>query len=90
MDNFRLDPKGYFLIKFTDGKVHVGHFSNDKKLIKEYLSDSAQQIYKEIISDDAVTFLEHAAYLGSEIYKAEVALKLGLKYVQDDPLDFSR
>ena len=30
---------------------------------------------------------EHAAYLGKELEKAEIALKLGKQYVQDDPLD---
>jgi len=30
----------------------------------------------------------HAFYLGAELMKAEIALKLGKRYVQDEPLDW--
>ncbi|HEX2172228.1 MAG TPA: DUF4346 domain-containing protein, partial [Dehalococcoidia bacterium] len=33
-----------------------------------------------------VSRMQHAAYLGRELAKAETALKYGMKYVQDDPL----
>src|SRR5262249_32922099 len=35
---------------------------------------------------DLVTQLDHAGYLGAELAKAETALRLGLRYVQDRPL----
>ena len=36
-----------------------------------------------------VSQIGHALDLGHELQKAEHALKLGLNYVQDPPLDFS-
>jgi dihydropteroate synthase len=33
-----------------------------------------------------VTRLDHAAYLGNELAKAEIALKTGKSYVQDNSL----
>ena len=36
-----------------------------------------------IIANGWVTQLSHAAYLGRELARAELALKQGLKYVQE-------
>jgi dihydropteroate synthase-like protein len=47
---------------------------------------TAEAIYAEIVEKGLVTRLDHAAYLGSELAKAEVALKTGKEYIQDTPL----
>ena len=44
---------------------------------------SAKEVYEEIIRKGLVSRLEHAAYLGSELQKAEIALLTGKEYVQD-------
>ncbi len=44
---------------------------------------SAKEIYEEIIKKGLVTRMEHAAYLGSELQKAEIAMITGKNYVQD-------
>jgi hypothetical protein len=82
----RLDPKGYFLIRILDGNIECGHFDYDKKLIKKYSGKTAEEIYRQIISDNAVSSFEHAAYLGKELKKAELASKYNIKYVQDDEI----
>ena len=41
-----------------------------------------------IIRRKLLTRLEHAAYLGKELYKAELALKYGQRYRQEFPLEF--
>ena len=38
-------------------------------------------IQKEIITENLVTRMEHAAYLGSELKKAEIAMITGKEYV---------
>jgi dihydropteroate synthase len=43
----------------------------------------AKEIYEEIITKNLVTRMEHAAYLGSELQKAEIAMITGKEYVQD-------
>ncbi len=45
---------------------------------------TAREIWEQIKIDDAA----HAFYIGRELEKAETALKLGKRYVQDQPLDW--
>ena len=45
--------------------------------------NSAKEVYEEIITKNLVTRMEHAAYLGSELQKAEIAMITGKDYVQD-------
>ncbi len=47
---------------------------------------NAKDVYTKIVELGLVTLLDHAAYLGSELMKAEIALKTGKVYVQDEPL----
>jgi dihydropteroate synthase-like protein len=47
---------------------------------------TAEIVYAKIIQLGLVKRLEHAAYLGSELAKAEVALKTGKEYIQDSVL----
>jgi dihydropteroate synthase-like protein len=44
---------------------------------------NATDLYNEIVSRKLLTQLGHAAYLGRELAKAEIALRLGKNYVQD-------
>jgi tetrahydromethanopterin S-methyltransferase subunit A len=43
----------------------------------------ARSIYWTIVKNGWVTQLSHAAYLGKELAKAELSIKMGFKYVQD-------
>jgi dihydropteroate synthase len=47
---------------------------------------TADVIYSKIIELGLVSFLDHAAYLGSELTKAEIALRTGKEYIQDQPM----
>jgi dihydropteroate synthase-like protein len=47
---------------------------------------TAERIYAKIVEMGLVTRLEHAAYLGSELAKAEIALRTGKEYIQDKQL----
>lgn len=44
---------------------------------------TAEAVYAKIVQLGLVTRLDHAAYLGSELEKAEIALKTGKEYIQD-------
>ncbi len=85
---FKRDPEGSFKIqvnhgKNTDeGKITVTHFKKTKPTIT-LTGTYAKEIYDEIIKRELITRLDHAAYLGSELQKAEIALKLRKNYVQD-------
>ena len=47
---------------------------------------TAEGVYAKIVEMGLITRLEHAAYLGSELAKAEIALRTGKEYIQDNPL----
>jgi dihydropteroate synthase-like protein len=44
---------------------------------------TAKAVYTKIVQLGLVTRLDHAAYLGSELEKADIALKTGKEYIQD-------
>ncbi len=79
------DPNGYFLIRVNhkDKKIEVGFVSNDHVITKQILGKNAIEIYNTIIRHKLITRLEHAAYLGKELYKAELCLQTETKYVQE-------
>ena len=85
------DPKGYFLIRVnpTKKRLEVGFVTNNHVIIKEIVGKSASEIYMTIVRRKLITRLEHGAYLGKELYKAELALKYGKRYRQEFPLEFS-
>lgn len=48
--------------------------------------DHSRTIYQTIIRENLISNYDHAAYLGKELEKAAIALRLGRSYVQDEPL----
>ncbi|MCW4047622.1 MAG: dihydropteroate synthase-like protein [Candidatus Bathyarchaeota archaeon] len=85
-----LDEKGSFRIAVdrVDGNIVALHYTSlglDKpvNIIKGKTADS---VYMKIAELGLVTRIDHAAYLGSELAKAEIALKTGKQYLQDHSL----
>lgn len=85
------DPKGYFLIRVDEKKkrIEAGFCTYKHVITKMIYGDNAIEIYNTIVKKRLITRLEHAAYLGKELYKAELALKYGKRYRQEFPLEFS-
>jgi dihydropteroate synthase-like protein len=79
---FVRDPKGDFRIWIDKDKIICEH---EKAVI---VGKNAKEILDTIISMNLVSRLDHAGYLGRELKKAEIALKLGKSYVQDEELNF--
>ncbi len=81
----KLDPAGYFVIypMIEQGIIHVEHYSYDNRLLRTLESSSPRALYLKIIEEGWVTEMSHAAYLGKEFMKAELALKSGGAYLQD-------
>lgn len=85
-----LDPKGMFKVFLdrVEGDIVAAFYSSKnlaepKKIVK---GKSAETVFAEIVELDLVSKLDHAGYLGSELAKAEVALRIGKEYVQDKEL----
>jgi tetrahydromethanopterin S-methyltransferase subunit A len=84
-EKVEMDKAGYFVIIPHPKKkvIIVEHYSYDNRLLRIIEGEDARSIYHTIIENGWVTQLSHAAYLGKELAKAELSLKLGLKYTQD-------
>ena len=96
--DWRIDPKGYFLIDIdrSGKKLKAGYckiyknkkYKNDK-MIAEVEGNSALEIINTLIEKKFISSLQHAGDMGIELCKAELALKYGLKYTQDKDLKIS-
>ncbi len=80
-----MDKAGYFVILPLEekGVISVEHYSNDNRLLRVVEGKNARNLYLTIIKNGWVTQLSHAAYLGKELNRAELSLKLDIKYIQD-------
>lgn len=82
---FTPDTKGSFKIILKNKKINaILYQQNTKKAV--ITSTSARAIYEEILRCNLISRMEHAAYLGMELEKAEIALKLDKQYIQDFPI----
>lgn len=88
MKEWVMDPLGFFTIKpFPDeGVIRVRYYNAKHQLAALIEGKSAEEIYVTICREGLVSIPSHAAYIGSELQKAEIAMKKRLPYVQDDPL----
>ncbi len=83
-----MDKKGFFTIKpFPQKKIIKVRYYNAKyQLSAEIEGKNAEEIYNTLCRENLISLLSHAAYLGSELQKAEIAMKKGTEYIQDEPL----
>ncbi len=83
------DPKGYFTVHVShdNGEIAVEHHDNSGKILGTVAGRNAEDIYHQIINKmGLITRLDHAAYLGRELGKAETALFSKSEYEQDTGL----
>ncbi len=78
-DELVYDPCGNFRIGL-DGDEIVAEIHG-----RAVRGRSWADIFYTILSEGDVSRLDHAAYLGKELYKAELALKFGRSFEQDGP-----
>jgi dihydropteroate synthase-like protein len=73
------DPRGNFRIGIEDGEIFAvihGRAIRGKRWL---------DVFHTILQQEDVSLLDHAAYLGAELFKAELALRLGRSFEQDGP-----
>ena len=93
--DWKMDPKGYFLIA-VDKKnkiIRVGYCKFTKlgnspinDMVAEIKGKTSIEIVNTLIREKFISTLQHAADMGIELYKAELSLKYGFKYIQDKDL----
>lgn len=81
----KLDKAGYFVIipQPDKGIIVVEHYDYKDRLQHIIEGEDAKTLCATIIELGLVTQLDHAAYLGRELMRAELALRLGFPFVQD-------
>lgn len=80
-----LDKAGYFVI-YPDARSQrlvVEHYTNQGVLNCVLEGGSTGALYSEAVERQLVTRLDHAAYLGRELARAEQSLVTGAPFVQD-------
>ncbi|MEK6872499.1 MAG: DUF4346 domain-containing protein [Nanoarchaeota archaeon] len=83
---WRLDAKGYFLIRINKelNKIEAAFCDLKENKVRIIVSgDNPVEVYTAILKEDLVSMLDHAADIGVELEKAYIALKTGKKYIQD-------
>ena len=84
----RLDRAGFFIVLLQPQKrlIVCEHYENNGRLAHVIEGRQAALIAATVVERGFVTQLDHAAYLGRELAKAEAALSNGVTYEQDAAL----
>ena len=86
------DPVGYFVI-YADRRrrlLSLEHYRNDGAINAIIEGHTAAEIYTPAIQEGLISRLDHAAYVGRELARAEHALLTGGHYLQDAAPELSR
>ncbi len=80
-----LDPCGYFVVypEPRRNNLVVEHYTSAGSLDCVLEGHTAAAVYSSVISRGLVSRLDHAAYLGCELARAERTLQTGETYIQD-------
>ncbi len=85
-----LDTKGAFRIavdRQQEAIVAVHYASLDMEKPDAVIKGkSAEAVYKQIVERELISKVDHAAYVGCELAKAEIALRTGKEYLQDNQI----
>ena len=93
--DWKMDPKGYFLIGFDKKNIFIQvGYCKFTKLGNSPINDmvaivkgkTAIEIVNTLIREKFISSMQHAADMGIELHKAELSLKYGFKYIQDQAL----
>src|SRR3989338_10156633 len=80
---WKMDPKGFFTINpYPDEQtIRMRYYGEDHALKLVCEGKNAEEIYNTVVREGLVSTFQHAAYIGAELMKAEIAMKKNLPYV---------
>ncbi|HLG25026.1 MAG TPA: DUF4346 domain-containing protein [Candidatus Nanoarchaeia archaeon] len=89
--DFKMDNGCYLLIRnyFDTHEIGIAVCDYQHTILKEFRGTRAQDLYFAIFDFDEknkkgwFNRMDHAAYLGKELKKAEICLAMGIEYVQE-------
>jgi tetrahydromethanopterin S-methyltransferase subunit A len=82
------DPEGFFVVLLDRGagEIVCEHYTKDSVHDETIHGPRAADVANTAVRRGLLSRLDHAAYLGRQLAKAESALALSLPYTQDEPL----
>jgi tetrahydromethanopterin S-methyltransferase subunit A len=83
---FDPDKAGRYGISASGGKITVEHRNAKNEVLRVVEGSSARDLCLTLIRNGWVSKLDHAAYLGRELTRAEIAMRDGEPYSQDADL----
>ena len=84
---FQWDERGNFIIYLEEDEIVVEHTSTTKETLGIYRGKTAEDVRDQLIDANIIGNPAHGVYIGKELEKAELALKLNIHYIQDEPLN---
>ena len=89
LEDWSMDPKGYFLIRanFERETLELAHCKQLGIIDCIFEGKKPQDIYYEVHKAGLISRVDHAAYLGKELHKAYICLRQKLEYMQDKELE---
>lgn len=77
------DKAGNFFVCIKDKKIVVEHFSPKNELLRVIEGHTARDLCITLIRNGWVSKLDHAAWLGRELLRAELSMQAGDEFVPD-------
>lgn len=74
------------------GKIVAKHFPDERMQTPDMIiyGRTAKEVYWQIVDWETMAHISHVFSIGEELAKAEIALRLGIEFKMDSPLDFSK
>lgn len=83
------DPAGYVIISLTGELILATHYTAEGRRTRALAAHDSESLAQALAKAGLIGRFDHALYIGRELMKAEVAQRLGLPYVQDEPLQLT-
>jgi thymidylate synthase len=83
----RLDPRGNFIVSHHGDEIMLEHTTPSGEKIGHFHAKTAEELRNILTNENVISLIPHAFDLGMEVKKAEIALKMGVGYNQDQELD---
>ena len=79
----KLDKAGYFVVSIDGDEILCEHYDYKDTLIRHIRGRTARDTYLTMLDNGWISRLDHAAYVGKELTKAELSIRHGFEYLQD-------
>jgi len=79
--SFEEDERGNFIIETVDDEIIVKHVDGNGNFLQEFKGKNAKELGNQI--SEFISDINHAIYLGEELYRAETSIKNRELFIQD-------